>query len=113
MQFILIIPSRLLSLLSSLNTNKRKKKNQNLKKNQIESYGESLLSVSLVNCISIFFSDAKAAEAAQSAYYDPNKPQMAYVPPPAYYVSIEKQVFIANYRLFLFYRKTHPLTIKQ
>jgi len=29
--------------------------------------------------------DAKAAEAAQSAYYDPNKPQMAYVPPPAYY----------------------------
>lgn len=33
--------------------------------------------------------DAKAAEAAQSAYYDPNKPQCAYVPPPAYYVSIE------------------------
>lgn len=32
--------------------------------------------------------DAKAAEAAQSAYYDPNKPQCAYVPPPAYYVSI-------------------------
>ena len=31
--------------------------------------------------------DAKAAEAAQSAYYDPNKPQYAYVPPPAYYVS--------------------------
>lgn len=30
--------------------------------------------------------DAKAAEAAQSAYYDPNRPQMAYVPPPAYYV---------------------------
>ncbi|CAG9767163.1 unnamed protein product [Ceutorhynchus assimilis] len=30
-------------------------------------------------------SDAKAAEAAQSAYYDPNRPQMAYVPPPAYY----------------------------
>jgi len=29
--------------------------------------------------------DAKAAEAAQSAYYDPNKPQCAYVPPPAYY----------------------------
>ncbi|CAH2091319.1 unnamed protein product [Euphydryas editha] len=27
-------------------------------------------------------SDAKAAEAAQSAYYDPNKPQTAYVPPP-------------------------------
>lgn len=26
--------------------------------------------------------DAKAAEAAQSAYYDPNKPQTAYVPPP-------------------------------
>jgi hypothetical protein len=32
-------------------------------------------------------SDAKAAEAAQSAYYDPNQPQCAYVPPPAYYVS--------------------------
>ncbi|KAG8262432.1 hypothetical protein J6590_053071 [Homalodisca vitripennis] len=32
--------------------------------------------------------DAKAAEAAQSAYYDPNRPQCAYVPPPAYYVSI-------------------------
>lgn len=31
------------------------------------------------------FPDAKAAEAAQSAYYDPNRPQMAYVPPPAYY----------------------------
>lgn len=31
--------------------------------------------------------DAKAMEAAQSAYYDPNRPQMAYVPPPAYYVS--------------------------
>lgn len=31
--------------------------------------------------------DAKAAEAAQSAYYDPNRPQMAYVPPPAYYES--------------------------
>jgi hypothetical protein len=29
--------------------------------------------------------DAKAAEAAQSAYYDPNRPQMAFVPPPAYY----------------------------
>ncbi|XP_057661066.1 WW domain-binding protein 2 isoform X1 [Diorhabda carinulata] len=29
--------------------------------------------------------DAKAHEAAQSAYYDPNRPQMAYVPPPAYY----------------------------
>lgn len=29
--------------------------------------------------------DAKAAEAAQSAYYDPNRPQMAYVPPPSYY----------------------------
>ncbi|XP_023936424.1 WW domain-binding protein 2 isoform X1 [Bicyclus anynana] len=26
--------------------------------------------------------DAKAAEAAQSAYYDPNRPQTAYVPPP-------------------------------
>ncbi|XP_018912694.1 WW domain-binding protein 2 isoform X2 [Bemisia tabaci] len=29
----------------------------------------------------------KAGEAAQSAYYDPNKPQCAYVPPPAYYES--------------------------
>lgn len=35
----------------------------------------------------LFFTDAKAAEAAQSAYYDPNRPQCAYVPPPAYYVS--------------------------
>lgn len=32
--------------------------------------------------------DSKAAEAAQSAYYDPNQPQTAYVPPPSYYVSI-------------------------
>jgi len=37
--------------------------------------------------IAIFLSDAKAAEAAQSAYYDPNRPQCAYVPPPEYYVS--------------------------
>ncbi|XP_050533318.1 WW domain-binding protein 2 isoform X1 [Daktulosphaira vitifoliae] len=29
--------------------------------------------------------DLKAAEAAQSAYFDPNRPQMAYVPPPSYY----------------------------
>ncbi|XP_026316738.1 WW domain-binding protein 2 isoform X2 [Hyposmocoma kahamanoa] len=29
--------------------------------------------------------DAKAAEAQQSAYYDPNRPQTAYVPPPASY----------------------------
>lgn len=35
----------------------------------------------------IIFTDAKAAEAAQSAYFDPNRPQMAYVPPPSYYVS--------------------------
>ncbi|MPC10140.1 hypothetical protein E2C01_002768 [Portunus trituberculatus] len=28
--------------------------------------------------------DAKAQEAAQSAYYDPSNPQYAYVPPPAY-----------------------------
>jgi WW domain-binding protein 2 len=34
--------------------------------------------------------EAKAMEAAQSAYYDPNRPQMAYVPPPAYYVSYPK-----------------------
>ncbi|KAG5309326.1 WBP2 protein, partial [Acromyrmex insinuator] len=33
------------------------------------------------------YSDAKAAEAAQSAYYDPNRPQCAYVPPPEYYES--------------------------
>ncbi|KAL1129114.1 hypothetical protein AAG570_013645 [Ranatra chinensis] len=38
--------------------------------------------------------DAKAAEAAQSAYYDPNRPQCAYVPPPAYYVS-----FIVLFRI--------------
>lgn len=35
----------------------------------------------------IIFTDSKAAEAAQSAYFDPNRPQMAYVPPPSYYVS--------------------------
>uniref|UniRef100_A0A6M2DRB3 Putative ww domain binding protein wbp-2 n=1 Tax=Xenopsylla cheopis TaxID=163159 RepID=A0A6M2DRB3_XENCH len=29
--------------------------------------------------------NSKAAEAAQSAYYDPNQPQTAYVPPPSYY----------------------------
>lgn len=29
--------------------------------------------------------NSKEAEAAQSAYYDPNQPQTAYVPPPAYY----------------------------
>jgi hypothetical protein len=38
--------------------------------------------------IIFYSSDAKAAEAAQSAYYDPNRPQCAYVPPPEYYVSI-------------------------
>jgi hypothetical protein len=36
----------------------------------------------------MFASDAKAAEAAQSAYFDPSRPQCAYVPPPAYYVSV-------------------------
>lgn len=41
----------------------------------------------IFNAISHFLIDAKAAEAAQSAYYDPNRPQCAYVPPPAYYVS--------------------------
>lgn len=36
-------------------------------------------------CVSL--TDAKSQEAAQ-AYYDPNQPQTAYVPPPpAYYVS--------------------------
>uniref|UniRef100_U5EYZ4 Putative wbp2like protein n=1 Tax=Corethrella appendiculata TaxID=1370023 RepID=U5EYZ4_9DIPT len=29
--------------------------------------------------------NSKEAEAAQSAYYDPSRPQTAYVPPPAYY----------------------------
>uniref|UniRef100_A0A0K8TNK3 Vacuolar protein-sorting-associated protein 36 n=1 Tax=Tabanus bromius TaxID=304241 RepID=A0A0K8TNK3_TABBR len=29
--------------------------------------------------------NSKEAEAAQSAYYDPNQPHAAYVPPPAYY----------------------------
>jgi len=38
--------------------------------------------------VAILLSDAKAAEAAQSAYYDPNRPQCAYVPPPEYYVSV-------------------------
>lgn len=33
---------------------------------------------------SFFFSDAKAQEAAQSGYYDPNNPHYAYVPPPSY-----------------------------
>lgn len=39
---------------------------------------------------SLFFAtlDTKETEAAQSAYYDPNSPQTAYVPPPAYYVSL-------------------------
>lgn len=32
--------------------------------------------------------DTKEAEAAQSAYFDPSRPQTAYVPPPAYYVSL-------------------------
>lgn len=32
----------------------------------------------------------KASDAAQSAYFDPNRPQCAYVPPPAYYVSCQK-----------------------
>ncbi len=40
----------------------------------------------------IFVLIGKASEAAQSAYYDPNKPQCAYVPPPAYYVSIRVRV---------------------
>lgn len=43
------------------------------------------------------FAEAKAAEAAQSAYYDPNQPQMAYVPPPAYYVS---KIFLKSYHLY-------------
>lgn len=43
----------------------------------------------IYSILSFFYlSDAKAAEAAQSAYYDPNRPQCAYVPPPEYYVSI-------------------------
>lgn len=42
----------------------------------------------------LFLLDAKAAEAAQSAYYDPNRPQMAYVPPPAYYVSITSFTYL-------------------
>lgn len=56
--------------------------------------------------VCIIFADAKAAEAAQSAYYDPNKPQTAYVPPP-YNVSISIQVvsiqvssYIVNYCMF-------------
>lgn len=50
----------------------------------------SLLSQSYTQCLIIFFvfKDPKETEAAQSAYYDPNQPQTAYVaPPPAYYVS--------------------------
>jgi len=41
----------------------------------------------------MFILGSKAAEAAQSAYYDPNKPQYAYVPPPAYYVSTYIEIF--------------------
>lgn len=50
-----------------------------------------------------FVLDAKAAEAAQSAYYDPNRPQMAYVPPPAYYVSILKAFLLdrCRYKIFI------------
>lgn len=47
-------------------------------------------SLACYRCLSIayFFADAKSQEAAQ-AYFDPNQPQTAYVPPPpAYYVSI-------------------------
>lgn len=53
--------------------------------------------------------DAKAAEAAQSAYYDPNKPQCAYVPPPAYYVSIEiceQQTTPSNIACVYFFMKS-------
>lgn len=53
--------------------------------------------------------DAKAAEAAQSAYYDPNKPQCAYVPPPAYYVSIEiseQQTTLSNIACVYFFMKS-------
>lgn len=45
--------------------------------------------------------EAKAAEAAQSAYYDPNQPQMAYVPPPAYYVSYKITPLIS--KIFLIF----------
>lgn len=38
--------------------------------------------------------DSKEAEAAQSAYYDPNVPQTAYVPPPAYYVNLKFLIFL-------------------
>ena len=42
----------------------------------------------IMHDVTLLHIDAKAAEAAQSAYYDPNRPQCAYVPPPAYYVSL-------------------------
>lgn len=47
--------------------------------------------------------DAKAAEAAQSAYYDPNRPQMAYVPPPAYYVSIYWIIIFLTFNVLTFF----------
>lgn len=65
--------------------------------------------------------DAKAAEAAQSAYYDPNKPQCAYVPPPSYYVSTchdwipnyESGVYsICNYCMCRYRNLLHPTTMQ-
>lgn len=55
----------------------------------------NLLCKQFVAVAKLTFSDAKAAEAAQSAYYDPNRPQTAYVPPPynvSSYLLLEVQV---------------------
>lgn len=41
----------------------------------------------------------KASDAAQSAYYDPNRPQCAYVPPPSYYVST---FFLNQFMIFMY-----------
>ena len=50
--------------------------------------------------VSLSFTDAKAAEAAQSAYYDPNRPQTAYVPPP---YNVSTQVIIKSSGVTIFH----------
>lgn len=57
----------------------------------------------IIHHFTLLHIDAKAAEAAQSAYYDPNRPQCAYVPPPAYYVSsiCSSRVARSNYQNYM------------
>lgn len=52
---------------------------------------------------SFYHLDSKATEAAQSAYYDPNRPQCAYVPPPEYYVSI---FILRVFKIIIFFGNT-------